>query len=122
MDAANPPSAATVVHLADIRGAGGVVWSASPGCHLNLVVMEAHDAIGAHRNDEVDVLIIVMDGGATVRLDEEELSLRPGDAVTVARGTVRSVTSGEAGVRYLTVHAERRPLGITTPRGESRPD
>ena len=116
MDATIEPSAPELVHLPDIPGAGGVVWSASPGCHVNLVVLDEGTGIGAHRNDEVDVLMVVLDGGATVAIGDREVSARTGDAIVMPRGAVRSVAAGGLGVRYLTVHAERRALDIS-PRG-----
>src|SRR3954462_11850303 len=104
MEATTSPAAPQPVHLPDVPGGGGVVWSASPGCHVNLVVLDASTGIGEHRNDEVDVLIAVLDGGARVIVDDRELSLRAGDAVVVPRGATRAVAAGDLGVRYLTVH------------------
>jgi quercetin dioxygenase-like cupin family protein len=117
MDAKMRSSAPALVHLPDVPGAGGVVWSATPGCNVNLVALDAGSGIRSHRNDEVDVLLVTLQGDATVWVDGDALPVRAGDALTLPLGTVRSVTAGEAGVRYLTVHAERRPLGIRTPGG-----
>jgi quercetin dioxygenase-like cupin family protein len=106
------PPPVDVVDLATVAGAGGVVLSFSPGgFHANLVVLSAGEAIAPHRNDEVDVLVVVLAGSGRLTIDGGDLDLSPSAAVVVPRGTTRGVTAGD-GLRYLTVHAERRPLGI----------
>jgi quercetin dioxygenase-like cupin family protein len=101
--------------LAAIAGSGGVVWSASPGgVHTNLVVLDPGGEIGTHRNDAVDVLVIVLDGAGVLTIDGSDAALTPIAAVLVPRGATRSVRAGADGVRYLTVHAEREPLTIGT--------
>jgi quercetin dioxygenase-like cupin family protein len=102
-----------VVDLARIGGAGGVVWSVSPGgFHTNLVVLAAGGAIPAHRNDALDVLVVVLDGTGTATVDDATVDLHPATAVLVRRGSTRAIAAGNGGLRYLAVHAERPPLGI----------
>ena len=49
------------VDLSRVDGAGGVVWSVSPeGFHTNLVVLEPGGSIASHRNDSLDVLMVVL--------------------------------------------------------------
>lgn len=104
--------------LSSVAGHGGVVWSASPsGCHANLVVLEPGGSIGTHRNDELDVLVVVLDGHGTITIDGAAVPASATTAVVVPAGAVRSVTAGPGGLRYLTIHAERRPLAITASRG-----
>jgi quercetin dioxygenase-like cupin family protein len=101
------------VDLAAVPGAGGVVWSGAPsGVHVNLVVLEPGGSIGDHRNDEIDVLFVVLDGSSTVQVDDATWTLRAAETLLVPKGASRSVEAGSNGVRYLTVHAERAPLGI----------
>ena len=104
------------VDLSLMEGTGGVVWSVSPpGFHTNLVVLEPGGMIQAHRNDALDVLVVVLAGSGTAMVDEEIVELRPSIALLVPRGATRSVQA-EAdadGLRYLTVHAQRAPLTIT---------
>lgn len=108
----------TGLHAVDIEG-DGVAWSASPeGVNVNLVVLRSHSGISLHRNDEVDVLIVVLDGGGTLLADGASHSLAGGDAVVVPRGTERALDAGPGGLRYLTVHRARGALRITD-RGRS---
>jgi quercetin dioxygenase-like cupin family protein len=108
-----PHPTTTTVDLTRLDGSGGVVWSVSPaGFHANLVVLDAGAAIAAHRNDDVDVLLVVVHGGGTAHVDEQPVELTAGTATLIARGATRSVVAGQSGIRYLTVHAERTPLTI----------
>ena len=114
-----PGPGVEVTHLARVPGAGGVVWSAAPaGCHVNLVVLDPGQSVARHRNDAVDVQIVVTAGGGTAHVDAEAIDLEALVALTVPRGAMRSITAGEAGLRYLTVHAERPPLAIRPTQGE----
>ncbi len=101
------------IDLLCIDGAGGVVWSVSPeGFHVNLVVLDAGGSIAAHRNDSLDVLIVVLAGSGVTRVDDDAGELAPGAAVLLPRGAVRSVTAGGSGLRYLSIHAQRGALTI----------
>ena len=100
------------VHLPVLEGDGGVLWSVSPlGFHANLVALGPGHAVDRHRNDEVDVLVVVLDGEGRILIDEEQVDLCTGDAIVVPRGADRSIES-DAGIRYLTVHARRMPLTV----------
>ena len=109
-----------VVDLLAPADGNGVVWSTSPGgFHANLVSLEPGGAIEAHRNDEVDVLVIVVAGEGCVDVDGARTDVRGGMAVVVPKGTVRRIgaaSDGGAGLRYLTVHARRGPMSIGGPR------
>jgi len=105
------------VDLRSVQGAGGVVWSISPdGFHANLVVLEAHGSIGAHRNDAVDVLVVVLEGDGTLTVDGGAVALEPGTALLVPLGAGRSTEAGSGGLRYLSVHAQRAPLTVAARR------
>jgi quercetin dioxygenase-like cupin family protein len=96
-----------------VSGAGGVVWSGAPsGVNVNLVVLEGGSAIGDHRNDEVDVLVVVIEGSAIVHVDDATWTLHATDALLVPKGARRSIDASDDGVRYLTIHAARAPLAI----------
>jgi quercetin dioxygenase-like cupin family protein len=108
------------VDLGAIEGDGGVVWSISPeGFHTNLVVFTPGQSIGAHRNDAVDVLIVVLAGSATVTVDGRDIDVGATGAVLVPKGAVRSVASGPTGVRYLSVHGPKPGLTIGARRPAS---
>ena len=108
--------------LLAVAGEGGVVWSVSPpGFHTNLVALAPERTIEVHRNDAVDVLVVVLAGSANVTVDDRPNEVAATSALLVPRGTTRGVAAGPDGVRYLTIHAERPPLGITTPTHRSTP-
>ena len=101
------------VDLAALPGAGGVVWSVSAdGFHTNLVVLAPSGAIAAHRNDAIDVLLVVLAGSGTVTVDAVPMPVTPMSAVLVPRGAMRSIAAGDDGLRYLTIHERRPPLTI----------
>jgi quercetin dioxygenase-like cupin family protein len=114
VDGAEAPSK---VHLPSVPGGGGVVWSASPGFHANLVVLDPHGRIEPHRNDEVDVLVVVLDGAGRIEVDAAPVEVAAGDAVVVPSHTTRSLRAGAGGMRYLSVHAQRRGLAVGPRRG-----
>lgn len=105
--------AAEPVDLEAVPGEGGVVWSVSPdGFHANLVVLGSHGTIEEHRNDAVDVLMVVLAGAGTVNVDGDPRVLAAGTALLVARGAVRAIAAGDGGLRYLSVHGQRPGLTI----------
>ena len=65
-----------------------------------------------HVNEERDVLVVVLDGSATLSIDGEERELARGESAIVAKGQRRKITAGGEGVRYLSVHRRRPPLQI----------
>jgi quercetin dioxygenase-like cupin family protein len=98
------------------------VWGAeSEDLNATLLVWGAGEGPPEHVNDERDVLVFVVEGGATVAVDDEEHELAAGDPLIVDKGRRRRVTAGEGGVRYLSVHLRRPPLQIASradgPRG-----
>lgn len=97
------------------------MWSSSVGgCHVNLVVLDAGTTIAAHRNDAVDVELVVLDGTGTATVDDEVVALAPMTALLIRRGTTRETAAGSDGLRYLTIHAERPSLAIGTKTDASR--
>jgi hypothetical protein len=76
-----------LVDFAAVAGSGGVVWSISPqGFHTNLVVLDGHGAIGLHRNDVADVLVVVLAGDRTATVGEQRVPLAPVSALLIERG------------------------------------
>ena len=84
------------------------------------MVLEGGGSIAAHRNDAVAVLVVVLTGAGTLSVDGEDVALEPAIAVQVPTGTTRSIAAGPTGLRYLTIHAEREPLGIGRPDPDRR--
>ena len=65
-----------------------------------------------HVNEEQDVLMVVLDGSATLNIDGEQRELARGETAIIAKGRKRKITAGADGVRYLSVHRRRPPLQI----------
>jgi quercetin dioxygenase-like cupin family protein len=85
---------------------------ASDELNATLVSWNAGNGPPEHVNEERDVLVVVLDGSATVRVDNEEQSLARGEMAIIAKGRRREITAGGDGVRYLSVHRRRPPLQI----------
>jgi quercetin dioxygenase-like cupin family protein len=97
--------------------AGGPVWGeASEDLNATLLAWEHGGGPPEHVNEERDVFLVVLEGSATVRVDEDEHELAAGDALIVGKGRRRKITAGRDGVRYLAVHRRRPPLQIRSRR------
>lgn len=99
----------------DRSGPSGALWSLPHGGDLdaNLVRLGPGDAIEPHRNDAVDVLVVVIAGRGTVHVDATALAVAPHSAVLVPKGTTRAITTDGAELVYMTIHRSRPALGIT---------
>lgn len=97
-------------------GAVGTIWS---GDHLadlqcNLVRLAPGEEIAEHDNQEVDVVLVGVDGAGLVSVGGCEGSLSAGALVTLSKGSRRRITAGVSGVSYLSLHRRRssvRTLG-----------
>ena len=102
-------------------GAEGPLWGlASEDLNATLLAWRENGGPEEHVNDERDVLVFVVDGSATVTVDGEAVELRRGEALIVDKGRRRSISAGDRGVRYLSVHRRRPPLQIRS-RAERDP-
>jgi len=59
------------------------------------------------------VFVYVVEGSATLEVDDDASALRAGDARIVPKGSRRRLVAGPRGVRYLSVHRRRPPLQIS---------
>jgi quercetin dioxygenase-like cupin family protein len=104
--------------LVDAAGAG-VHWTldGSPDLNANLVRLEPNGAIGEHTNDAVDVLVVVLAGAGSIRIDGVDHPVGPLTVTSIPRGTRRRIQAGERppGLTYLTVHRRRGLLTIAPP-------
>jgi quercetin dioxygenase-like cupin family protein len=94
--------------------ATGALWSLRPDGDLNanLVRLGPAGVIEAHRNDERDVLVVVLAGAGVITIDDSVLAVEADDLVHIPRQTERSIRAGERGLVYVTVHQNRGPLTI----------
>ena len=98
-----------------LRGAGPQWGMQSEDLNATLLAWPPGHAVAAHRNSERDVLVIVLDGTATVRVDGVEHEMAADELLLLPRGSERAFSVGPAGVRYLSIHLRRGPL-LPTPR------
>lgn len=94
---------------AGARGRKGTVWSleGSEDLNANLVRFPSGVGVGEHVNEEVDVLMIGIDGHGTVMVDGTEQHLSAGVLVFVPKGARRSVGSDSDSFAYLSAHRRR---------------
>ncbi|MEW2619128.1 hypothetical protein [Streptomyces sp. NPDC048106] len=96
----------------------GVLWKlAESGRQLdaNVVRIAPGGRIAAHAEARLDVLLLVVagDGVLGAGAQEEARPVAEGALVWLPRGSTRSISAGERGLTYLTVHGRRPGLGIT---------
>jgi quercetin dioxygenase-like cupin family protein len=111
---------ADVVDLMRPLGRGPVWGIASGDLNATLLVWAAGHGVSSHVNRELDVLLVVLAGSATVTIEGERNELEAGDAVVSRKGLAREVVAGPDGVRYISVHQKRPPLEIAPPPAPRR--
>jgi quercetin dioxygenase-like cupin family protein len=95
-------------------GSGGAIWNLPHGGDLdaNLVRLDPGQAIGAHINDDVDVLLVVHSGTGDLEIDGQTGQLGADHLALIPKGSRRSIVAGPSGIAYLSIHRRRSPLGI----------
>lgn len=83
---------------------------ASADLNVNLLVLNAEDAIEPHANTEVDVLLVAMVGQGEVVIDDEPVALTPGQVVLIPKGANRAIRPIGGRFAYLTCHRRRAGL------------
>jgi uncharacterized cupin superfamily protein len=100
------------VDLLAPEGAGPLWGLASADLNATLLAWPAGHEVAEHRNDDLDVLLVVLGGEGAAVVDGREHVLRAGTALLVAKGATRLIRAGDDGVRYVSVHRRRGPLQI----------
>jgi hypothetical protein len=76
--------------------------------------------VGEHVEDDLDVLLVVVEGGGHIdSAGGGRLPLHPHALVWLPRSSRRSVQAGPEGLAYLTVHQRRPGLTVRNPAGRS---
>lgn len=110
-----PGGPVEVGSLADPAG-GGACWAvASADLNATLVAWPAGGGVVLHRNDERDVLVVVIAGGGTLRVDGRQIELHAQRGVMIPKGTAREFSAGPQGLRYLSIHLRRSGLSQIRP-------
>jgi quercetin dioxygenase-like cupin family protein len=102
--------------LLELEGEGPVWGLASRDLNATLLAWSAGHTIAEHVNTEVDVLLVVIDGGGQMAVDGRQHTLTRGSAVLIEKGSARQIRAGADGIRYLSVHRRRGPLQLTDAR------
>jgi uncharacterized cupin superfamily protein len=102
-----------------LRSSGiGPLWGmASTDLNATLLAWPPGHEVAEHVNEELDVLVIVLDGHGSATIDGGLHDLAAGSALLVPRGARRRIKADDAGLRYLSVHRRRGPLQIQTAPG-----
>lgn len=97
--------------LAGAPGASGPVWThQSADLNANLLVLAGQNAIPAHVNDEVDVLLVGVAGYGVVEIDDVEHPMGPGQLLVIPKGVRRAIRGTGDRFAYLTCHRRRAGL------------
>jgi quercetin dioxygenase-like cupin family protein len=111
------------VDLASLVAGGerpGALWRLDgEDLQANLVRLGVGDRIQPHRNDEVDVLVVVVSGRGQLTLDGQVHPLAPMALVHVPKGTVRAMAAVDGPLAYLSIH-RRRSAGLQVGRHGQR--
>lgn len=97
------------------------VWS-HQGEHLslNLISCAAGQGVGRHRNTEVEVVLIAIDGDGSVELNGVWHAIGPGQMVIIPKGALRATRCNSDHFAYLTCHRSRSGLWPAS-HGDSNP-
>jgi quercetin dioxygenase-like cupin family protein len=85
---------------------------ASSDLNATLLAWPAGHELEEHANTQRDVLLVVLEGEGSVRIDGERHDLSRGCALLIPKGTTRTLRAGNEGIRYLSVHLRRHGLQI----------
>jgi mannose-6-phosphate isomerase-like protein (cupin superfamily) len=78
--------------------------------NVNLVVLRAGHSIAEHVNNEVDVVLIGVDGTGRVTIGGEAVELTANQLLIVPKGAARSIVPHGARFAYVTCHKRRTGL------------
>jgi hypothetical protein len=104
--------------LADAErdGLAGAVWriaEAPRDLDANVIRLPAGDRIDAPDGADLDVLVLVLDGGGDLHNATGSQAITTGDVCWLPAHAGRSIVAGAAGLAYLSVHRRRPPRGIS---------
>lgn len=102
--------------LSALAGApAGALWKLTePGRQLdaNVVHLEPGRRVDTHTEPDLDVLLLVLTGHGTLGTAQGPQELSAGGLLWFPHGSSRSLTAGDDGLHYLTVHRRRPGLQI----------
>jgi quercetin dioxygenase-like cupin family protein len=118
---ADPVAPVDLASLAAVGGHPGARWRLDgEDLQANLVWLGRGDRIQPHRNDEVEVLVVVVSGRGELTLDGQVHQLDPMVVAHLPKGTVRAIEAFDGPLAYLSVH-RRRSAGLQVGRPAQEP-
>ena len=72
---------------------------------FNYAKFEPGVAFTQHIHEHSEDLIIVLEGGGVIRLDDQELPIEPGDVILVSEGEFHGTVAGPNGLTCVSVQA-----------------
>jgi mannose-6-phosphate isomerase-like protein (cupin superfamily) len=100
------------VDLLGPAGTGPLWGMASAELNATLLAWPPGHALVEDAALDLDVLLIVLQGSGTAKVDGREHALAAGSALLIERGRTRELHAGPDGLRYLSVHRRRGPLQL----------
>jgi quercetin dioxygenase-like cupin family protein/hemerythrin len=96
----------------------GPVWSEEcEDLDITLLRWAEREAIAEHINNEVDVIVVCLQGSGEVSVGETTHHLSSGMMVLIPKGQRRSFLAGSQGFAHLNIHKRRQRLQV----GKQRP-
>lgn len=98
-----------------IPGSAGAIWKlAEPGRQLdaNVIHLPPGERVDTHAEPDLDVLLLVLAGDGTLDAAGRTRHMAEGALAWLGRGSSRSLTAGNSGMSYLTVHRRRPGMQI----------
>ena len=106
---ADPVAPVDLASLAASGGHPGARWRLDgEDLQANLVWLDRGDRIEPHRNDELEVLVVVVSGRGELTLDDQVHPLAPLIVAQLPKGLVRAIKAVDGPLAYLSVHRRRQ--------------
>lgn len=92
----------------------GALWGIeTQDLDCTLVAWPEGLGVAEHTNNEVDVLMIVMEGRALIELSGANQELAQGQLLLIRKGTPRRIEALYGRLVYLNVHKRRKPMTLS---------
>lgn len=99
------------VDFREVPGSQGAIWGTeTEDLDATLVRWNPGSGVASHTNSEVDVIMVVLEGQATVIVDGQAQELGVGTSVVIPKNVPRQVTAGSETLTYLNIHKRRRAM------------
>lgn len=119
------PILAKLMQIALDDPSSGALWGTeSEDLDATLVAWPQGLGVAAHTNEEVDVLMVVLEGSARVHIDDADYQVDQGQLLLIPKGAHRRVEATSDRLVCLNVHKRRKKMGLgnlDTFRARSRP-